>query len=45
MVQGDEPMTDPQMISEAVQPMLADPTLRITNLLGKNRVHRRIRRP
>jgi len=35
MVQGDEPMTDPQMISEAVQPMLADPTLRITNLLGK----------
>jgi 3-deoxy-manno-octulosonate cytidylyltransferase (CMP-KDO synthetase) len=34
MVQGDEPMTDPEMISEAVRPMLADPTLKITNLLG-----------
>lgn len=35
MVQGDEPMTHPDMISEAVQPMLADPTLQIVNLLGK----------
>jgi len=35
MVQGDEPMTHPQMISEAVEPMLADPSLRIVNLLGK----------
>ena len=35
MVQGDEPMTHPDMISEAVQPMLDDPTLLITNLLGE----------
>ncbi len=35
MVQGDEPMTHPDMITEAVQPMLDDPTILITNLLGK----------
>lgn len=35
MVQGDEPMTHPDMITEAVQPMLDDPSLLITNLLGK----------
>ena len=35
MVQGDEPMTHPDMISEAVNPMLADPALQIVNLLGK----------
>jgi 3-deoxy-manno-octulosonate cytidylyltransferase (CMP-KDO synthetase) len=35
MVQGDEPMTHPQMISEAVEPMLADPSLPIVNLLGR----------
>ena len=35
MVQGDEPMTHPRMISEAVEPMLADPSLQIVNLLGK----------
>jgi 3-deoxy-manno-octulosonate cytidylyltransferase (CMP-KDO synthetase) len=35
MVQGDEPMTDPEMISEAVNPMLEDPSIRIVNLLGK----------
>lgn len=35
MVQGDEPMTHPDMISEAVNPMLTDPTLQIVNLLGK----------
>ncbi len=35
MVQGDEPMTHPDMISEAVQPMLDDPSIRVTNLLGK----------
>jgi len=34
MVQGDEPMTHPDMISEAVNPMLADSSLQITNLLG-----------
>ena len=35
MVQGDEPMTHPDMIAEAVQPMLDDPTIQVTNLLGK----------
>lgn len=35
MVQGDEPMTDPGMISEAIEPMLHDKDVLITNLLGK----------
>lgn len=35
MVQGDEPMTHPDMIDEAVQPMLKDPTIKVVNLLGK----------
>jgi 3-deoxy-manno-octulosonate cytidylyltransferase (CMP-KDO synthetase) len=35
MVQGDEPMTHPEMISEAVKPMLEDPEIHIVNLLGK----------
>jgi 3-deoxy-manno-octulosonate cytidylyltransferase (CMP-KDO synthetase) len=35
MVQGDEPMTHPNMIAEAVKPMLDDPDLQIVNLLGK----------
>jgi len=35
MVQGDEPMTHPDMIDEAVQPMIDDSTIEITNLLGK----------
>jgi 3-deoxy-manno-octulosonate cytidylyltransferase (CMP-KDO synthetase) len=35
MVQGDEPMTDPDMITEAVQPMLDDDKILVTNLLGK----------
>lgn len=35
MVQGDEPMTHPEMISEAVQPMLDDPEILVTNLLGR----------
>ena len=35
MVQGDEPMTHPEMISEAVTPMLVDPALQIVNLLGE----------
>ena len=34
MVQGDEPMTHPDMISDAVNPMLEDPTIQIVNLLG-----------
>lgn len=35
MVQGDEPMTHPDMIAEAVQPMLDDPTIHVVNLLGE----------
>jgi 3-deoxy-manno-octulosonate cytidylyltransferase (CMP-KDO synthetase) len=34
MVQGDEPMTHPNMIIEAVTPMLDDPGILVTNLLG-----------
>jgi 3-deoxy-manno-octulosonate cytidylyltransferase (CMP-KDO synthetase) len=34
MVQGDEPMTHPDMIKEAVTPMLSDSEILITNLLG-----------
>ena len=35
MVQGDEPMIHPDMISEALAPMLQDPCLKVVNLLGK----------
>jgi 3-deoxy-manno-octulosonate cytidylyltransferase (CMP-KDO synthetase) len=35
MVQGDEPMTHPQMITEALQPMLSDPKVQVVNLLGQ----------
>jgi 3-deoxy-manno-octulosonate cytidylyltransferase (CMP-KDO synthetase) len=35
MVQGDEPMTHPDMIAEAVQPMLDDASIQVVNLLGK----------
>jgi 3-deoxy-manno-octulosonate cytidylyltransferase (CMP-KDO synthetase) len=34
MVQGDEPMTRPEMILEAVTPMVENPEILITNLLG-----------
>jgi 3-deoxy-manno-octulosonate cytidylyltransferase (CMP-KDO synthetase) len=35
MVQGDEPMTHPDMIAEAVQPLLDDSAVQVVNLLGK----------
>ena len=35
MVQGDEPMTHPDMIEEAVKPMLEDSSIQVTNLLGQ----------
>ena len=35
MVQGDEPMTVPEMIDEAVQPMLNDSSIQVVNLMGK----------
>ena len=34
MVQGDEPMTHPNMITEAVTPMIDDKNIMVTNLLG-----------
>ncbi|MDP0562395.1 MAG: 3-deoxy-manno-octulosonate cytidylyltransferase [Candidatus Endonucleobacter sp. (ex Gigantidas childressi)] len=34
MVQGDEPLTFPQMIGEAVKPMLKDKSMVITNLVA-----------
>jgi len=34
MVQGDEPMTNPDMITEAVTPMLNNTEIIVTNLLG-----------
>src|SRR5262245_23212907 len=32
MVQGDEPLVHPEMISQALQPMLTDPSILVTNL-------------
>ena len=34
MVQGDEPLTHPQMIDEAITPMLKDKNIKITNLVA-----------
>jgi 3-deoxy-manno-octulosonate cytidylyltransferase (CMP-KDO synthetase) len=35
MVQGDEPMTNPDMIAEALNPMLYDTSIKVVNLLGE----------
>ncbi|MDP7197470.1 MAG: 3-deoxy-manno-octulosonate cytidylyltransferase [SAR202 cluster bacterium] len=35
MIQGDEPMINSKMISEGLNPMIDDPSLLITNLMGK----------
>lgn len=35
MVQGDEPMINSEMISEALAPMLAEPAVQVVNLLGR----------
>jgi len=35
MVQGDEPLLYPEMIQEAVDPILQDPSILVTNLLGE----------
>ena len=34
MVQGDEPMTTPEMIDAAVEPMLKDPSVNVVNLMA-----------
>jgi 3-deoxy-manno-octulosonate cytidylyltransferase (CMP-KDO synthetase) len=39
MVQGDEPMVYPEMIDEAISPMLDDASIVLTNLLGKIESH------
>ena len=35
MVQGDEPMTRPEMISEAIEPLLEDLKIKVVNLMGE----------
>jgi len=35
MVQGDEPMVTPEMIERAVTPMLADPAIKVVNLMAR----------
>ena len=35
MVQGDEPMDTPSMISDALSPMLSDPSVNVVNLMGE----------
>lgn len=35
MVQGDEPMVRPEMISSAVEPMLSDPGINVVNLMAE----------
>ncbi len=37
LIQGDEPLVRPEMIDEAVAPLLADETIQITNLMGEIR--------
>ena len=39
MIQGDEPMVHPDMITEAVNPMLEDSSCLVVNLLGKIESH------
>ena len=35
MIQGDEPMLMPEMINDLVEPVLKDPSIRITNLINE----------
>jgi len=35
MIQGDEPLTYPEMIDEAVDPLLKDKSIKITNLMAR----------
>ena len=34
MIQGDEPMTHPNMIDEAIKPMLEDESIKVVNLIA-----------
>jgi 3-deoxy-manno-octulosonate cytidylyltransferase (CMP-KDO synthetase) len=35
MIQGDEPMTHPEMINQALEPLLKDKNILVSNLMGK----------
>jgi 3-deoxy-manno-octulosonate cytidylyltransferase (CMP-KDO synthetase) len=35
MIQGDEPMLTPEMLTEAIQPMRDDPSIQVLNLMGE----------
>ena len=35
MIQGDEPLTHPNMITEAIAPLITDPNVKVANLLGQ----------
>jgi 3-deoxy-manno-octulosonate cytidylyltransferase (CMP-KDO synthetase) len=35
MVQGDEPMTHPDMISEVLEPLINEPDVQVANLVGE----------
>lgn len=35
MIQGDEPMVMPSMVDEALKPLMDDPAIQISNLLGR----------
>jgi 3-deoxy-manno-octulosonate cytidylyltransferase (CMP-KDO synthetase) len=34
MVQGDEPMTDPEMVSQSLRPMIVDTSIKVVNLVA-----------
>ena len=34
MIQGDEPMVTPEMIEQALEPMLKDKTIQVVNLMA-----------
>jgi 3-deoxy-manno-octulosonate cytidylyltransferase (CMP-KDO synthetase) len=45
MIQGDEPMVVPEMIEEAVQPMLKDESILVTNLMARIRTRKEYEDP
>lgn len=45
MVQGDEPLTRPEMIDEALGPLIGDGAIQITNLIGRIRTPEEVQSP
>jgi 3-deoxy-manno-octulosonate cytidylyltransferase (CMP-KDO synthetase) len=45
MVQGDEPLTRPEMIDEALAPLERDPAIQISNLVGRIRTRQEVESP